>query len=170
MLDNSQFVTILGAYYPLTSTNFKFFKESVTIQPHKLCKNLRLWSIFGNMPLFERAIFDDMWKKCQFVTICWPFLPLNFCKLGLNDLKISERLLFYELCIISKNDENSTFFALMALLHSFGSNLAMSKDFGNCYMKNFDIARNVKGERMQSVRNQALETHRYLILIFYQWR
>ena len=102
-------------------------------------------------------------KKCQFATVCWPFLPLNFCKLGLNDLKISERLLFYELCIISKNDENSRFFGLMAPLHSFGSNLAMSKDFGNCYMKNFDIAKNVKGERMQSVKNQALETHWYVI-------
>lgn len=58
----------------------------------------------------------------------------------------------------------------MALLHSFGSNLAMSKDFGNCYMKNFDIAKNVKGERMQSVKNQVLETRRYLLLIFYLWR
>ena len=94
MLDNSQFVTILGAYYPLTLTNFKIFKESVTIQPHKLCKNLRLWSIFGDMPLFERAIFDDMWKNVSLLQFADPFYPLTSVNLALMTWKFQRGYFF----------------------------------------------------------------------------
>ena len=66
------------------------------------------------MALFQGAIFDEIEKMSIFSNFVWHFLPHHFCKPALENLTILETLLFCEVYMIPKNDENGMIFALKA--------------------------------------------------------
>lgn len=69
--------------------------------------------MFGYMTLFQRAVFDEIFKMSIFA-IFWYLLQY---KPSLNDMKNSEKLFIYEFYTIPKNDENTRIFILIIILH-----------------------------------------------------
>ena len=89
------------------------------------------------MPLSRSAIFYDIWKNVNSLQSVGNLLqsvevwPIPYEKFG----------------------GTKKFRVKMAIFASCESNLAMSKDFGQCYMNNFNNSKNLKGERLQTVKN-----------------
>ena len=109
----------LRTFYPLTSTNF--VQTAWNFQ--------RKWSLFSNIGCVKIIIDEkylEIWhsskekiltefEKKVIFAIFWHFLIPKFGKTVLNDLKNYETLFLYEFCMISTNDDNSTFFAYLTL-------------------------------------------------------
>ena len=103
----------LVTFYSLTSTNIVQITWNFK----------RKWSLFSYISCVKTIIIQryleksrSLKKNVKFFANLWHYLPINFCKLGLIDFKISQTLLFHKFYMLSQNDEKSMFFPLAALL------------------------------------------------------
>lgn len=137
-VNNSQFVTFFGYFLP------SYFQKNVQMTLN-FQRKAYLFNCIGCINLItdqyleiRRTPKNQFLRKFEKKSIFWHYLSFKLCKHVLNVLKILEKLLLYDFYMISKNDKNSKFFALVVLLQKdvvlnffksiFKSNLFLEDD------------------------------------------
>ena len=98
-------MNILGDFLPPNfckscSNDLELPEMVFPIKLHKVCENHQHWTIFAQIPLFQRTVFNEIWKKKKKIwVILWLLLPLT---------SISMVLMTWYAFWISKNDDHST--------------------------------------------------------------